>query len=77
MHTSRRWEAAATGVDGRVYVFGGLNDAGTVLRSGEVYDPQMNAGTPLPKGPVARYGAAAVRFPGDGFSSLAVPYSWG
>jgi N-acetylneuraminic acid mutarotase len=64
MHTTRRWEAATTGVDGRVYVFGGLNDAGTVLRSGEVYDPQANAWTPLPKGPVARYGAAAVTLPG-------------
>lgn len=64
MHTSRRWEAATTGADGRVYVFGGLNDAGTVLRSGEAYNPRTNAWTLLPKGPVARYGAAAVTLPG-------------
>jgi large repetitive protein len=50
--------AAVRGLDGRIYVFGGVSGTQT-LDSVEAYDPGTDTWTPLAPMPTARYGAAA------------------
>jgi N-acetylneuraminic acid mutarotase len=59
MATPRWYHAAATGPDGRVYVFGGMTGF-TPLTSAEVYDPQTDRWAAIAPLPDSRYGHAAV-----------------
>jgi hypothetical protein len=68
MATPRWYHAAATGTDGRVYVFGGLTGF-TSLASAEVYDPVANQWAPIAPMPETRYAHAAVTG-GDGLIYL-------
>jgi hypothetical protein len=58
MHVGRVRAAAATGRDGKVYMFGG-DDGNFSLASAEVYDPQLNSWLVIASTLVARSGAAA------------------
>lgn len=55
--------AASTGLDGRVYAFGGALASGQPIRNAEVYNPDANAWTPIAPLPVA-----------DGYMSATVAY---
>ena len=63
--TGRYSLAAASGIDGRVYVFGGTNGAGPVATV-EVYDPSSLKWMSLQQMPSKRQGLAAVRLPATG-----------
>ncbi len=62
----RRWyHAAATGADGRIYVFGGFSSGFTAVASAEVYNPATDTWSPIAPMPETRYAHAAVAG-GDG-----------
>jgi hypothetical protein len=54
-----RYCPAAAGIDGLVYVVGGLYDYSCRLKSGECYDPSARQWSALPDMSVARFGGAA------------------
>lgn len=58
MATARAFAAAAA-VEGRIYVFGGLDAAGKALASGEVYDPTTDRWDDVPPMDVPRSRLAA------------------
>jgi hypothetical protein len=59
MQVARHALAAARGLDGRIYAFGG-SDAVSVLSAVEVYDPPLNTWSPRAPMPTARNSVAAV-----------------
>ncbi len=59
MHANRAY-AAAVAANGKIYVFGGLEEADHVLRSVEVYDTSLHTWSFAAPMLHARYGAAAV-----------------
>jgi hypothetical protein len=68
MQVARTRFAASQGGDGRIYVFGGNDQNGSVLSSVEVYDPTTDTWAVLDGAPMLtpRYGAAAALVPTNG-----------
>ncbi len=63
MSTERKW-CAAVCIEGNVYVVGGDDDDGSVLRSAEVYDASVGQWRALPEMSVARSACAVVGIEG-------------
>ena len=47
LHQARAWHSATMLPDGRVFVLGGIDKNGAVLRSAEIYDPETQTFAPL------------------------------
>lgn len=58
MLVARQSAGATEGTDGRIYVFGGRNGAGTVISDDEVYEPSSNTWTDIAPMPDPRAQAA-------------------
>ena len=64
MSTPRAAAGAATGLDGRIYVFGGVTDtSGTTTATAEAYDPATDSWSPIASLPAARSSEAVVTGP--------------
>jgi hypothetical protein len=63
MPTAREDAAATLGLDGRIYVIGGIDGTGTTIRTVEAYDPTHNTWTTVSPLPGARDSAEAVTGP--------------
>jgi N-acetylneuraminic acid mutarotase len=59
----RTGAAAATGLDGRIYLFGGMDAQGNTLISGESYDPANDRWSTLPPLPFYETGLGAATTP--------------
>jgi N-acetylneuraminic acid mutarotase len=63
MSTPRHGAAAALGFDGRLYVFGGMDNSGNILKTVECYSPTANRWTTVASMTTARWFPAAARGP--------------
>jgi hypothetical protein len=64
MSKARFLSFAATGLDGKVYVFGGASSSsGTIENSAEAFDPSTNSWSPIADMGKAYYASAAVTLP--------------
>src|SRR5262249_58241548 len=60
---AREGAAATTGLDGKIYILGGLGDDGVAQSTAEVYDPSFAVRTTIAPMPDARFGLSAATGP--------------